>query len=447
MKVRRRVLLVLCSMLMALVGTACPPEEGELEVGVKFDKRPNVNEPVEVTVSVKAVESTWWHAAVVEIALPPGAVYIRGLTSSRFEALEEGNVHEFTAPVVFPKEGMWRVDAYAGQVWRPEGYPVPTFQGSGSVLTAGSDEAKVPTYRPYLSPGSEMNLVNEKETPRLIVIQSLADFGEMERAGMLRNVSLANWDMRRHKLFSRAGTFLTDEIRNERIYLMLVDAKRPTTGYRYSLDTWTLDGGELGNLALNISTGEPRPEWQVQDRAVSAYQMVPLLIRDFDLDGVLHIGVNINGKEAGSVALAHDGLQGITLASSRALPGFEENFPQPLVFGQNPLVPSPTPAPTATSVPGFSREPTEISLSDAADFTLSGGPGETVSGKSIAVGDVNGDGVGDLIVGAPSTSFDGRARAGAVHVLFGPVEAGGVIAERSDITIRGRAQATNSGPL
>ncbi|MBW1744749.1 MAG: FG-GAP repeat protein [Deltaproteobacteria bacterium] len=41
------------------------------------------------------------------------------------------------------------------------------------------------------------------------------------------------------------------------------------------------------------------------------------------------------------------------------------------------------------------------------------------SGAALAQGDVNGDGYGDIIIGAPFVSLPGREKAGAVYVIFG----------------------------
>lgn len=40
-------------------------------------------------------------------------------------------------------------------------------------------------------------------------------------------------------------------------------------------------------------------------------------------------------------------------------------------------------------------------------------------GASVAVGDVNGDGVGDLVVGAPAADPYNRVSAGTVFTIFG----------------------------
>lgn len=55
------------------------------------------------------------------------------------------------------------------------------------------------------------------------------------------------------------------------------------------------------------------------------------------------------------------------------------------------------------------------------------GPAGERAGSSLAtVGDVNGDGIGDLAVGAPRSSAGGRPLAGAVHVVFGSRPGSGV---------------------
>jgi hypothetical protein len=59
---------------------------------------------------------------------------------------------------------------------------------------------------------------------------------------------------------------------------------------------------------------------------------------------------------------------------------------------------------------------------------IANGAGASLAGQSVAVaGDVNGDGVQDVIVGDPGFDYDGKTDAGAAWVLFGPVGAGEVL--------------------
>ena len=56
----------------------------------------------------------------------------------------------------------------------------------------------------------------------------------------------------------------------------------------------------------------------------------------------------------------------------------------------------------------------------SAGFVLAGiNPDDQLGYSVSAAGDVNGDGIGDLIIGAPSADPDGRAYAGESYVVFG----------------------------
>ena len=61
-----------------------------------------------------------------------------------------------------------------------------------------------------------------------------------------------------------------------------------------------------------------------------------------------------------------------------------------------------------------------INLSQGgADMAISGASPGAGMGEAVAVGDLNRDGLADLIVGAPGTNASGRVRAGAVYVVYG----------------------------
>src|SRR3712207_6161804 len=62
-----------------------------------------------------------------------------------------------------------------------------------------------------------------------------------------------------------------------------------------------------------------------------------------------------------------------------------------------------------------------LTLPDEADVTFTG-ENDTTAGAVVApAGDVNGDGITDLLVGDPGANPARRDRAGTVYVVFGPL--------------------------
>ena len=85
-------------------------------------------------------------------------------------------------------------------------------------------------------------------------------------------------------------------------------------------------------------------------------------------------------------------------------------------------------------------------LATDADVTINGvDPGDW-SGRSVATGDVNGDGAEDLIIGAVFGDPGGRTNAGETYVVFGPLVPGTLeLSTDSDITVNGIDDGDTSG--
>src|SRR5277367_1585174 len=74
-----------------------------------------------------------------------------------------------------------------------------------------------------------------------------------------------------------------------------------------------------------------------------------------------------------------------------------------------------------------------------ANVTYNGIASADVLGRDVAIGDVNNDGIPDLIMGARQADPEGRTNAGSVYIYLGPVQSTGTveISAGADITVNG----------
>ena len=90
---------------------------------------------------------------------------------------------------------------------------------------------------------------------------------------------------------------------------------------------------------------------------------------------------------------------------------------------------------------------TDAALSAAdAPLTIVGPGRDESAGASLAVGDINGDGVQDLAIGAPKSPNGNIAWAGAVHILHGPFQPGQIdLGQAANSVVRGPLQNEETG--
>ena len=135
-------------------------------------------------------------------------------------------------------------------------------------------------------------------------------------------------------------------------------------------------------------------------------------------NGFVIEGINDSDFSGGSVSSAGDingdGIDDLIIGAREADPNGNNNAGQSyVVFGKD------------TAVDGAFEATFELSDLDGSDgFVLNGIDAFDYSGGSVSsAGDINGDGIDDLIIGAPDADPNGNNYAGQSYVVFGTTEA------------------------
>jgi hypothetical protein len=161
--------------------------------------------------------------------------------------------------------------------------------------------------------------------------------------------------------------------------------------------------------ALALSRGALPVGFALAGFIQSAVAAPPSVIDLSALDGVNGFLANAaagSGKQVVATGDVNgDGIPDLIVGSPGASPGGRSGAGQvAVVFGTRSGFPSTI---------GLSG------LSGVQGFVLQGGASGDAAGSALAVGDVNGDGIGDLVIGAPGASPSSRSGAGEVAVVYG----------------------------
>jgi hypothetical protein len=81
----------------------------------------------------------------------------------------------------------------------------------------------------------------------------------------------------------------------------------------------------------------------------------------------------------------------------------------------------------------------------ASDGRLRGKYGSQAGGGLSFVGDIDGDGVGDLLIGAPTEDYSGQEDAGAAYLVLGPITGASDLSDRADVKLVAEAAGDQVG--
>jgi hypothetical protein len=296
---------------------------GNVSVGISLSKSPALDEPVEVSVTVKArvpingpVEA--W------LELPSTAAYINGQMWWKGE-LKEGRTHTFHATVAFVAGGAASLCGVA-RVASPDAV-------GGADIVADCEERVIPqrgenasySQASYLMDGS--SLLNQSGMPRMFVIRSRAGLEGLRRQGL---VPSEMWGMWHGAVFPPRWSLFDNPSLEQWVVVALYDRERPTTGYHLAvrqvsedyLPVSTSDGGFAYRpkaIILDVVATAPEPGWPVERRPVSPYLVMPAFpVRYFNDVSTIELVMRINDAEAGRYPLTKEASSTLTELS---LPG------------------------------------------------------------------------------------------------------------------------------
>lgn len=320
------------SVLVSLIVVGCgrPPfsfgassgARDAVEVFVRLDKAPALNEPVGVTVSVRASDR---YSGPVEawLQLPPSAAFING-DMFWIGELASSESYDFRATVAFVLEGrstvsaLARFDAPAEKIWDTDVSGFGTWlevTEAGGVLTPPGSPGPDNTlsYSPYTGfPIDGSLLLNTSDSPIVFLVTAKEGFDQLRNQRLVPAEIPPTW---KGYPQDQVGVLERDYEDGSGMILAVYDRLRPTTGYHLAVIRQTSGYAArqmLGEQAvvgaseefperpplviLDIISIAPKSDWPVERRPTSPYHLFPVPNWGFGTTNETDLVLRVNGE-------------------------------------------------------------------------------------------------------------------------------------------------------